>query len=258
MPGRSRRPKQTADGDESLPPPVDPPADTDNAPEPAPPHHVGHRERLRQRFLTGGADALADYELVELLLFAAIPRRDVKPLAKQLLTQFGGLGGLLTADPAQLERQGGLGLSAVAALKVVDAAARRMLRHDVMDRPVLSSWDRLLNYLSLALKHEKAEQFRLLFLDRRNVLIAEEVQQRGTVDHAPVYPREVVRRALELHASAVIMVHNHPSGDPTPSKADIDMTRQVARALQGVNVVLHDHLIMARGGHTSFKSMGLI
>ncbi|MCA8931076.1 MAG: DNA repair protein RadC [Rhodospirillaceae bacterium] len=220
--------------------------------------NTGHRERLRQRFVAGGADAVADYELVELLLFSAIPRRDVKPLAKQLLAEFGGLGELLAADPAQLERRGGLGLAAVAALKVVQAAAQRMLRAEVMNRPVLNSWDRLLNYLSVCLKHQPAEQFRLLFLDRRNTLIADEVQQRGTVDHAPVYPREVVRRALELHASAVIMVHNHPSGDPAPSKADIDMTRQVARALAGVNVVLHDHLVMARGGHNSFKAMGLL
>ena len=222
------------------------------------PHHIGHRERLRRRLLTGGPDALADYELVELILFGAIPRRDVKPLAKQLLSEFGGLGGLLNAETVQLERRGGLGTAAIAGLKVVQAAAERMLREGVMDRPVIGSWDRLLDYLSLALKDVKTEQLRLLFLDRKNVLIAEEIQQRGTVDHTPVYPREVVRRALDLHASAVIMVHNHPSGDPTPSKADIDMTRQVARALSGVNVVLHDHLVIGRNGHHSFKSMGLI
>ena len=222
------------------------------------PHHAGHRERLRQRFLTAGSAGLADYELIELLLFAAIPRRDVKPLAKTLLAQFGGLGPLLAADPADLERRGGLGPAAVAALKVVEAAAQRMLREPVMDRPVLSSWDRLMDYLSLSLKFKPTEQFRLLFLDRRNALIADEVQQRGTVDQAPVYPREVARRALELHASALIMVHNHPSGDPQPSQADIDMTRQVARALAAVEVTLHDHLIIARGGQSSLRSLGLI
>jgi DNA repair protein RadC len=222
------------------------------------PHYAGHRERLRQRFLSAGPDALADYELLELLLFGAIPRRDVKPLAKQLLAQFGSFGGVLNADPAQLERRAGLGPAAAAALKAVAAASVRMLREEAAERPVLSSWDRLINYLNVAMKYEKAEQFRLLFLDRKNALIADEVQQRGTVDHAPVYPREVVRRALDLHASAVILVHNHPSGDPAPSKADIEITRQVAKAAAAVNVTVHDHLIVGRSGHTSFKTLGLL
>lgn len=222
------------------------------------PHYAGHRDRLRHRFLTAGPDSLADYELLELLLFGPIPRRDVKPLAKQLLEQFGGLGGVLTADPRQLERRGGLGPASVAALKAVSAAAVRMLRQEVLERPVLSNWAALLSYLEAAMKYEKAEQFRLLFLDRKNALIADEVQQVGTVDHAPVYPREVVRRALELHASALIMVHNHPSGDPAPSKADLEITRQVAKAAAAVNVTLHDHLIIGRTGHSSFKTLGLL
>jgi DNA repair protein RadC len=222
------------------------------------PHYAGHRDRLRQRFLTAGPDSLADYELLELLLFAGIPRRDVKPLAKQLLAQFGSFGAVLHADPAQLERRAGLGPASVAALKAVAAASVRMLREEAAERPVLSSWDRLINYLNVAMKYEKAEQFRLLFLDRKNALIADEVQQRGTVDHAPVYPREVVRRALDLHASALILVHNHPSGDPAPSKADIEITRQIVQATSAVNVTVHDHLIVGRSGHTSFKTLGLL
>ena len=222
------------------------------------PHYAGHRDRLRRRFLAAGPESLADYELLELLLFTAIPRRDVKPLAKQLLAQFGSFGAVLAADPAELQQRAGLGPGAVAMLKAVSASVVRMLREDVVGRPVLSSWDRLLSYLSVAMKYEKAEQFRLLFLDRKNALIADEVQQRGTVDHAPVYPREVVRRALDLHASAVILVHNHPSGDPAPSKADIDITQQIVKAAAAVNVTVHDHLIIGRGGHTSFKTLGLL
>ena len=222
------------------------------------PHYAGHRERLRERFLSQPADALADYELVELLLFAGLPRRDVKPLAKKLLEQFGGLGPLLAAPPDQLERRGGLGKPTVATLTAVQVAAIRMLREQVADQPVLGSWQQLLDYLSVALKYEPVEQFRLLFLDRKNRLIADEVQQRGTVDHTPVYPREVVRRGLDLHASALIVVHNHPSGDPAPSKADIDMTRAIDKAAKAVGLTLHDHLIVGRKGHTSFKSVGLL
>lgn len=222
------------------------------------PHYAGHRDRLRQRFFSAGAAGLADYEILELLLFAAIPRRDVKPLAKQLLTQFGSLGGVLRAAPEQLSRRSGLGPAAVAALSVVAVAAERMLREEVLERPVLSSWQRLLDYLQVAMQYENAEQVRLLFLDRKNVLIADEVQQRGTVDHAPVYPREVVKRALDLSASALILVHNHPSGDPSPSRADIEMTREVAKAAAGVGVTLHDHLIIGRNGHASFKALGLL
>lgn len=222
------------------------------------PHYAGHRDRLRRRFLTAGADSLADYELLELILFGAIPRRDVKPLAKQLLKQFGSLGGVLNAEAAQLSRRPGLSTASVAALKAAGAAATLMLREQVVDRPVIGSWTALLDYLTVALKYEPAEQLRLLFLDRKNVLITDEVQQRGTVDQTPVYPREVTRRALELHASAVIMVHNHPSGDPSPSTADIDITRQVADALRAVDIALHDHLIIGRAGHVSLRAEGLL
>lgn len=224
---------------------------------PEPPHHAGHRERLRQRFLGSGPDALADYELLELILFSAIPRRDVKPLAKSLLAAFGGLGGVFNAEPRQLEAHG-LGEPTIALLKAIAAAGVRMLRAEVMARPVIGSWDRLLDYLGLVLKHERTEQFRLLFLDRKNALIADEAQQRGTVDQAPVYPREVVRRALELGASAVIMVHNHPSGDPTPSRADVEMTRAVVQALAAVDIALHDHVVVGRSGHASLKAQGLV
>ena len=226
--------------------------------ERAKPHHLGHRDRLRRRFLSAGAEALADYELLELLLFAAIPRRDVKPLAKQLIDQFGSLGGVLNADPVQLERRAGLSAGAIASLTVVAAAARRMLRETVRDRPVLSNWTQVLDYLSLAMKYEPVEQLRLLFLDRKNRLIADEVQQRGTVDQAPAYPREVARRALELNASAVLVAHNHPSGDPAPSRADIDITREIGAALKAVGVTLHDHLVIGRAGHASFRALGLL
>jgi DNA repair protein RadC len=222
------------------------------------PHYAGHRDRLRRRFLESGPGALADYEILELLLFAAIPRRDVKPLAKQLLARFGSLGGVLKADAQRLEREGGLGPAAVAALRAVGAAAELMLKEEAVSRPLLASWDRLLDYLAVAMKYEGAEQVRLIFLDRKNVLIADEVQQRGTVDHAPLYPREVVRRALELGASALIMVHNHPSGDTTPSRADVDMTREIAKALAAVGIALHDHLIIGRQGHASMKALGLL
>lgn len=223
----------------------------------AAPHHLGHRDRLRRRFLDQGPDALADYELLELILFAAIPRRDVKPLAKALIADFGSLGGVLNAGPARLAAFG-LGEPTIALLGAVAAAGVRSLRGEIAARPVLSSWSRLLDYLSLALRHEAAEQVRLLFLDRKNALIADETQQRGTVDQAPVYPREVVKRALELGACAVILVHNHPSGDPTPSAADIEMTRAVAQALAAVGIALHDHLVVGRGGHASFRSLGLL
>ncbi len=226
--------------------------------EPAKPHHAGHRDRLRRRFLTAGAEALADYELLEMLLFGAIPRRDVKPLAKQLIDQFGSLGGVLNADPLQLERRAGLSTGAVATIRLVAAMAQRMLREAVHDQPVMSNWNQVLDYLSLAMKYEPVEQVRLLFLDRKNRLIADEVQQRGTVDQAPAYPREVARRSLDLNASAVLLVHNHPSGDPQPSQADIQMTRDIAAALQAVGVTLHDHLVIGRAGHASFRSLGLM
>lgn len=221
------------------------------------PHYTGHRERLRDRFLAY-PDALPDYELLELLLAAAIPRRDVKPLAKDLIDRFGSFADVIAADAAVLLECDGLGPHSVAVLKVVREAAARLSRAQILQRPVLSSWDALLDYCTNAMARLPTEQFRLLFLDRKNVLIGDELQQKGTVDHTPLYPREVVKRALELHASAIIMVHNHPSGDPAPSKADIEMTRHVRDALRAVGLVLHDHLVIGRRGHVSFKSTGLL
>jgi len=221
------------------------------------PHHLGHRQRLKRRFLEGGAEALPDYELLELVLFQAIPQRDVKPLAKQLLARFGGFAAVLNADPAQLMQVDGVKENTVATLKIVQAAAGRLAKDEVLDRPVISSWDRLVDYCRINLAHLPREQLHLLFLDRRNALIAGETPHKGSIDHTPVYPREVARRALELNATAVIMVHNHPSGDPCPSAADIEATKQVAAALKTVGVTLHDHLIVGRSGHASLRTAGL-
>ncbi|MGE5504710.1 MAG: RadC family protein [Actinomycetota bacterium] len=223
----------------------------------ADPHYLGHRKRLRQRFLEA-PEALPDYEILELLLAIAIPRSDVKPLAKQLIDRFGSFADVISATPEQLMGVSGIKDTSSTALKVVREAAVRLARAPVIKRSVISSWDALLDYCRTAMGTLPTEQFRLLFLDRKNVLIADEVQQQGTVDHTPLYPREVVKRALELHASAVIMVHNHPSGDPAPSKTDIEMTRLVREALGAVGIALHDHLIVGRKGHASFKSMGLL
>ncbi len=207
--------------------------------------------------MQGGGDALPDYELLELLLFSAIPRRDIKPLAKQLIRRFRDFAGVLSASAADLEAEG-LKENAVALIKVVQAGALRLGRAQVLDRPILSSWTALIDYLRAAMAHDSVEQFRLLFLDRKNALIAEEMQTRGTVDHAPVYPREVVKRALELGATALILVHNHPSGDPTPSKADIEMTREIARAAAPLGIALHDHIVIGRGEPVSFRAQGLL
>ncbi len=217
----------------------------------------GHRERLRRRFLEGGDSALADYELLELLLFQAQARRDMKPLAKRLIASFGSFGAVISASPADLARVGGVGPSVITALKVVRAAAVRLAREEVVDRPVLSSWQQVLDYCRIAMAHEGIEQFRLLFLDSKNAVIADEVQQTGTVNHTPVYPREVIKRALELGATALIMVHNHPSGDPSPSKADIEMTRSVADAAGRLGITLHDHIVIGRSGHVSMRGAGL-
>jgi DNA repair protein RadC len=221
------------------------------------PHYYGHRERLRQRLITAGADNLPDYELVEVILFASNPRADVKPLAKDLLDHFGGIAALLSAEPAVLA-DAGLGLAGVAALKAVREAALRLMRSELQERPVVGSWDKLVDYCTAHIAHGKVEEFHILFLDRKNVLIKHEQQQRGTIDHTPVYPREVVKRALELQASALILVHNHPSGDPTPSQADIAVTRDIVKAAQPLGVTVHDHLIIGRGRHTSLRDLGLI
>lgn len=222
------------------------------------PHYHGHRERLRQRFLEHGPAGLQDYELLELLLFPALPRRDVKPLAKDLLRHFGSFWGVVTAPPARLRQAFDLTDGVIVALTVVGAAALRMARQQVLDKPVLASWQALLDYCQGAMAGEMNEQFRLLFLDRRNILIADEVQQRGTIDHTPVYPREVIKRALELGASALILVHNHPSGDPTPSRADIDMTRHIAGIAKPLGIMVHDHIIIGRNGCVSLKAQGVI
>jgi DNA repair protein RadC len=226
------------------------------APKPKP-HFAGHRERLRERAVAGGLAALPDYELLELFLFRSIPKKDVKPLAKQLLARFGSLSAVLGATPEELRTVKGVGETVALDLKLLHEASVRSAREQVAKRPVISSWSALMAYVKTALAHEAREQFRVLFLDKKNQLIADEVMGRGTVDHAPVYPREVMRRALELSASAVILVHNHPSGDPTPSSADIDMTRQVVEAGRSLRIAVHDHLIAARDGVASLKALGL-
>jgi DNA repair protein RadC len=218
----------------------------------------GHRERLRARFLKGGADAMPDYELLELTLFAALPRRDTKPLAKALLARFGSFAEVIAAPRARLMEVKGVGEGVANHLKIVEAAAHRLARTSVIGRPALSSWSALLDYCTAAMARSANEEFRVLFLDRKNVLITDEVQNRGTVDHTPVYPREIVKRALELSASAIILVHNHPSGDPTPSKADILMTREIVGAAKALGLAVHDHLVIGRSGHASFKSLGLL
>jgi len=218
----------------------------------------GHRERLRARFLKSGADSLPDYELLELTLFAVLPRRDTKPLAKALLARFGSFAEVIATPRARLLEVKGVGEAVANHLKIVEAAAQRLAKTAVMGRPALSSWSALLDYCTAAMARSQTEEFRVLFLDRKNVLIADEVQNRGTVDHTPVYPREIVKRALELGASSLILVHNHPSGDPTPSKADITMTREIANAAKALAIAVHDHLVIGRSGHASFKSLGLL
>jgi DNA repair protein RadC len=226
--------------------------------EEAPPHYHGHRERLRGRFREAGADAVSDYELLELVLFRALPRRDVKPLAKALIEKFGSFAEVIAAPPQRLAEVSGLGDSAITELKIVEAAARRLARGEVKKRPLLASWSAVLEYCRAAMAFADKEQFRILFLDKRNQLIADEVQQVGTVDHTPVYPREVVKRALELSATAVILVHNHPSGDPTPSRADIQMTQQIVEVAKPLGIAVHDHIIVGKEGHASLKGLRLI
>ncbi len=217
----------------------------------------GHRARLRARLLTAGPDALADYEMLEIVLFA-LPRRDTKPLARALLDRFGSFAAAIAAPVPELLAVDGLGETGAAALKTVQAAALRLARAGVAERPVLTSWDRLIAYLTAAMALEKIEQVRVLFLDNRNRLLADEVQGRGTVNHTPVYPREIVRRALELHASALILAHNHPSGDPTPSREDIAMTREIQAAAEVMRITLHDHVVVAAGRWLSFRQEGLL
>ena len=221
------------------------------------PHYYGHRRRLRERMVAAGAESLPDYELLEMLLFAANPQGDVKPAAKSLLAHFGGFGKVMSADPDALS-EAGLGLAGIAAIKSVREAALRLMRLELQEQPVVNTWDKLIDYCNAQVAHNTVEEFHILFLDRKNVLIKDERQQRGTVDHTPVYPREVVKRALELGASALILVHNHPSGDPTPSKADIAVTQDIKKAAAPLGVVLHDHVIIGRNRHTSLRELGEI
>lgn len=223
-----------------------------------PPHYHGHRDRLRARFAEAGADALADYELLELALFRAIPRRDVKPLAKALIKRFGSFAEVISAEPARLAEVEGVGAGVIADLKLIEAAGRRLARGAVAARPLLSSWTAVLEYCRATMAFSHREEFRILFLDKRNHLIRDEVQGRGTVDHTPVYPREVARRALELSATALILAHNHPSGDPAPSAADIRMTGEIVAVLKPLGIVVHDHVILGREGHASFKGRKLL
>ena len=225
---------------------------------PEQPQHAGHRERLRDRFRKGGAEALPDYELLELVLFRALPRRDTKGLAKALLARFGSFAEVVNAPDARLKEVKGVGEAVITELKLIRAAALRLMQTQIMRRPALSTWQQVLDYLRAAQSYEHREQFRVLFLDKRNQLIADEVQQQGTVDHTPVYIREVVKRALELSATAMVLVHNHPSGDPTPSRPDIDMTKQIIMAAKPFGIAIHDHIIVGREGHASLRSLGLI
>jgi len=222
------------------------------------PSYFGHRQRLRERFRTAGPDALPDYELLELVLFRAIPRRDTKELAKRLIARFGSFAEVINAPEHLLSEVKDVGEAVITELKLVRAAALRMMRGEIMGRPALSSWRQVVDYCRAAMGFEPREQFRILFLDKRNQLIADEVQQQGTVDHTPVYVREVVKRALELSATAIVLCHNHPSGDPTPSRADIDMTRQIIEAARPLGVTVHDHIIVGRNGHVSLRSLKLI
>jgi len=228
------------------------------APKPVATSAEGHRARMRGKLLTAGPEALLDHELLEMQLFLALPRRDTKPIARALLARFGSFGNVISARPEELRQIEGLGEAGIAALKTVQAAALRLMRQEVRDQPLLNNWDSLLAYLQAAMAREATEQFRILFLDSRNRLIADEAQARGTVNHTPVYPREVVKRALELQATALILVHNHPSGDPTPSGADIEMTGEIKQAATTLGIAVHDHLIIGNGRHLSFRREGLL
>lgn len=222
------------------------------------PHYKGHRDRLRQRFAEGGEAGMPDYEVLELLLFRSIPQRDIKPLAKDLVQRFGSLAGVLGASKERLMDVNGIGQSTALDLKLIEAAGRRMARQSLKDKPVLGSWKDVIDYCHAAMAHSERELFRILFLDKRNCLITDEVQGVGTVDHAPVYPREVIRRALEVGATAVVLVHNHPSGDPNPSATDIRMTKEIIAIAEPMGIAVHDHIIIGRHGHVSMRGQKLI
>jgi len=222
------------------------------------PGYLGHRERLRQRFVNGGADALPDYELLELVLFRSLPRRDTKPIAKALIERFGSFAEVISAEPDRLTEVKGIGDSVVTDLKLVQSAALRLSKGSVLKKTALHSWSQLIDYCRASMAYKNTEQFRILFLDKKNFLIADEVQGEGTIDHTPVYTREVIKRALELSASSIILVHNHPSGDVTPSRADIEMTNKIIDAAEKLNILVHDHIIVGRDGHASFRGLKLI
>ncbi|GLQ09080.1 UPF0758 protein [Devosia yakushimensis] len=229
------------------------------SPVPAANDHAGHRQRVRERFLKVGGDALEDYELLELILQLVVPRRDTKALAKTLLREFGSFSGVFNASQARLEKIDGLGTTSVAHIKVIQAVAARFGRDRIAaEKPILSSWTQLIEYCNSQMAYQSIEQFRILFLDKKNRLIADEVQQTGTVDHTPVYPREVIKRALELSATALILLHNHPSGDPTPSSADVRMTKEIGDIAKPLGITLHDHLIIGKSGHASLRGLKLI
>lgn len=217
-----------------------------------------HRKRLRERFLMGGPEAIPDYEMLELVLFRAIPRRDVKPLARDLLTRFGDFNGVISAPLSRLRDIEGVGEAVITELKIIEGAAHRLARARVLQKPILTSWDALLDYCQTTLAHRQTEAFHVLYLDRKNRLIADEQQGRGTVDHVPVYPREIMKRAIDLEASALILVHNHPSGDPTPSEQDIALTNQIVMVGQALGVTVHDHLVIGKSCQISFRAEGLI
>jgi DNA repair protein RadC len=229
-----------------------------NAPATEKPDYLGHRERLRERFFSAGPDALSDYELLEMALFPALPRRDTKPLAKLLLRTFGSFAEVIHAPEARLREVDGIGDASINQLKLIAAAATRVAKGQVKQRTLLSSWSEVIDYCRTSMAFADKEQFRLLFLDKRNQLISDEVQQTGTVDHTPVYPREVIKRALELSATAIILVHNHPSGDPSPSQADIQMTKAIVAIAEPLGISVHDHIIVGKNGHASLKGMRLI
>ncbi|WP_254449805.1 MULTISPECIES: DNA repair protein RadC [unclassified Aliiroseovarius] len=245
-------PQTLFDSDEALPVPVKPEKGR------LPSYIKDHRKRLRDRFMKGGAAALPDYEMLELVLFRAIPRQDVKPLARRLLDRFGDFNGVISAPASRLQEMHGVGAAVVQELKIVEAAAHRLARSRILQRHIISSWDSLIDYCHTTMAHRETEQFRVLYLDKKNVVIADEEQAQGTVDHVPVYPREVVKRALELNASALILVHNHPSGDPTPSDSDMQMTRQVEQAASALGITLHDHLVVGKSDQLSFRAHGYL
>ncbi|WP_284155003.1 RadC family protein [Algicella marina] len=234
------------------------PIRTSDLPEMAYRHQKDHRKRLRERFVRAGSQALADYEMLELILFSAIPRGDVKPLAKDLIAAFGDFNSVVSASPERLAHVQGVGAAVIRELKIVEAAAHKLAQTRVLGRNAITSWDALINYCKTTMAYQEIEQFRILYLDRKNILIADEEQGRGTVDHVPVYTREVIKRTLELNASALILVHNHPSGDPSPSTADIEMTNQIVKAAATMKIVIHDHIVIGREDISSFRSLGLL